>query len=333
MRRGVAAALAAMAACVMFAPALDAYLKLGTTINGRVLSLHWTQLPIRYFVTDRSVAEVTSQQLQQTIATAFSTWAAVPGVSLSSQFAGFTQVGPLDNNNLTVLGFENRPQLDRVLGSTSFTVDVITGDIVESDIFFNSAFAWSAAAGGETGRFDIGSIALHEIGHLHGMGHSALGETQLIAGGRRVIAKEAVMFPIAFAAGTVADRTLRADDIAGIEDIYGTSAFRQSSGSIGGHVTKNGSGVQGAHVIAFNPKTGKLVAGFTLSADGAFTIAALDPGFYVVRVEPLDDADVTSFFPGSFNVDLSFQPAFYDKVVVVPRGGTASGVELKVVPK
>ena len=132
MRRGVAAALAAMAACVMFAPALDAYLKLGTTINGRVLSLHWTQLPIRYFVTDRSVAEVTSQQLQQTIATAFSTWAAVPGVSLSSQFAGFTQVGPLDNNNLTVLGFENRPQLDWVLGSTSFTVDVITGDIVES---------------------------------------------------------------------------------------------------------------------------------------------------------------------------------------------------------
>jgi hypothetical protein len=333
MIRRCTALAAAVAACVMSAPPLGAYLKLGTTIGGRVLSLHWTQFPIRYFVTDRGVPNVTSQQLQQAIATAFSTWAAVPGVSISSQFAGFTQVGPLDNNNLTVLGFENQPQLDRVLGSTSFTIDVISGEIVESDIFFNSAFAWSASAAGETGRFDIGSIALHEIGHLHGLGHSALGETQLIGGGRRVIAKEAVMFPIAYAAGTVADRTLRADDIAGIEDIYETGAFRSTTGSISGHVTKNGSGVQGAHVIAFNPKTRKLVAGFTLSTDGAFTIAALDPGFYTIRVEPLDDADGTSFFPPSFAVDLSFQPVFYDKAVVVPRGGSASGVEVQVVPK
>ena len=29
-------------------------------------------------------------------------------------------------------------------------------------------------------------------------------------------------------------------------------------------MTKNGTGVLGAHVVAFNPATGKLVAGFTL---------------------------------------------------------------------
>jgi matrixin/carboxypeptidase family protein len=333
MTRRLLAVLAVLAASVLAPPSLDAYLKLGSIVNGRVVSRHWTQFPIRYFVTDRSVPNVSSEQLQQAVTTAFSTWAAVPGISISSQFAGFTQVGPLDNNNLTVIGFDNQPQLDRVLGATTFTVDIITGDIVESDIFFNSAFAWSVAAAGETGRFDIGSIALHEIGHLHGLGHSALGETQLIGGGRRVIAKEAVMFPIAFAAGTVADRTLRADDIAGVEDIYGTSAFRQTTGSISGRVTKNGAGVQGAHVIAFNPKTGKLVAGFTLSSDGTFTIASLAPGFYSVRAEPLDDADAISFFPPSFAVDLSFQPAFYDRVVAVPRGGTASGIEVKVAPK
>ena len=90
----------------------------------------------------------------------------------------------------------------------------MTGEIIESDIFLNSTFAWSVAAGGEPGRQDVESIALHEIGHLHGLGHSMLGETELIGGGRRVLGAEAVMFPIAFTAGTL-NRTLRADDIAG----------------------------------------------------------------------------------------------------------------------
>ena len=85
------------------------------------------------------------------------------------------------------------------------------------------------------------------------------------------------MFPIAFSSGSL-NRTPRADDIAGISDIYGNETFRNSTGSISGRVTKNGAGVMGAHVVAFNPATGKLVAGFTLSADGAFVIAGLDPG-------------------------------------------------------
>ena len=70
------------------------------------------------------------------------------------------------------------------------------------------------------------AIALHEIGHLSGLGHSALGETELReGGGRRVLAAEAVMFPIAFAPGSIAGRTLKADDIAGISDLYPEAAF------------------------------------------------------------------------------------------------------------
>ena len=68
-----------------------------------------------------------------------------------------------------------------------------------------------------------------------------------------------------------------ADDIAGISDIYGNATFVRQTGSISGTVTKNGQGVLGAHIVAFNPASGKLVGGFSLSADGSFVIAGLLP--------------------------------------------------------
>jgi hypothetical protein len=155
----------------------------------------------------------------------------------------------------------------------------------------------------------------------------------VVAGGRRVLGAEAVMFPIAFSAGSVNDRTLRADDVSGITDIYPTTAARRARGSISGRVTKNGRGVLGAHVVAFNPSTGALVGGFTLNDEGSFTIGSLESGPYVLRVEPLDDGDVDSFIDDTLDVDVDFRVRFYDRVVVVPRGGAAADVEIAVTPK
>jgi len=325
----VAVVLAGLWTC---GPALDAYLKLGTDEGGRLVNLRWNTFPVRYFITNRDVPGVTAPQLQQAVDRAFATWAAVPNVPLSSQFAGFTSADPLGSVSANVIGFQARPELDRVLGATTFTVDTVTGEILDSDIFLNSTFAWSVAPGGEAGRNDVESIALHEIGHLHGLGHSALGETELNAGGRRVIGAEAIMFPIAFSAGSL-NRAPRADDIAGISDIYGNDRFRAATGSIAGRVTKNGAGILGAHIVAFNPASGRLVGGFTLSQDGTFVIAGLEPGPQILRAEPLDDGDPGSFLDASLNIDLDFRPAFYDRLVTVPRGGTSRSIELKVQPK
>jgi hypothetical protein len=310
-----------------------AYLKLGSKVGTRTITLKWSQMPIRYFVTDRGTTGVTSTQLQQTVVKGFGTWDAVQGAVLSSAFAGFTLANPSSGDGATVIGFQNRPDLDRTLGATSFMIDTTTGAILESDIFFNSTFTWSVAAQGEAGAFDLESIALHEIGHLHGLAHSALGETELRSGGRRVIAAEAVMFPIAFSTGNVSGRTLKADDIAGIGDIYPAASFTRDSGSISGKVTKSGKGLLGAHVVAFNMRTRTLIGGFALSDDGSFVIAGLDPGPHIVRVEPIDDGDIESFFDLTLNIDVDFRPQFYQKIVVVPKGGGTSGVELKVVAK
>jgi hypothetical protein len=149
-----------------------------------------------------------------------------------------------------------------------------------------------------------------------------------------VLGAEAVMFPIAFTAGSTADRTPKSDDIAGLGDIYPrTGAASRRLGSISGRVTKNGRGVFGAHVVAFNPSTGVLVGGFSLSNDGAFSIAGLESGTYVLRVEPLDDGDIESFFDTSANVDLDFRVRFHDRIVAVSRGGGTTGIEIKVTPK
>ena len=325
--------LAIVTVCALTVPA-SAYLKLGTVVvGGRTMSLRWQDFPISYFVTNTDVAQVSATQFQATVTRAFNTWHAVETAETSSRFAGFVAAPPNRSDGASVLGFLSRPDQDRTLAATSFTIDDTTGEILESDIYFNSIFPWSTAEAGNTERFDVESIAVHEIGHFLGLSHSALGETELQPGGRRVIGAESVMFPIAFSRGNISDRQLRADDIAGISDLYGTRAFTRDFGSISGRVTKNGRPVKGAHVVAFSTQSGKLIGGFSLNDDGEFVIAGLQPGPHILRAEPLDDADLTSFFDEDFEVDVDFRVTFYERVVAVPRGGGANDVEIKVTSK
>ena len=314
------------------APAF-AYLKFSAPVGSRQVTIKWSRTPIRYFVNDRNSAPgVSASDFQAAVGRAFDTWQAVPTSSVAYQFAGFTAASPFEDDGQSTLGFVARPELNRVLASTSLILDNSTGEIVESDIFFNASFQWSVASGGEAGKFDLESVALHEIGHLGGLGHSALGETELRPeGGRRVIAAEAIMFPIAYPAGNILGRSLRADDIAGISDLYPDGGFANTTGSLSGHVTKNGRGLFGAHVVAFNPATHALVGNFTLNAQGGFAIAGLTPGPYVVRTEPLDDGDTDSFFGSSIDVD--FRSVFSDRLPIVPRGGDSGAIEIAVVPK
>ena len=312
-----------------------AYLKLGANADGRTIDLAWpARTAVRYFVHDAGAADVSASQFRDAIGRAFETWESVDTASVTFEFAGFVGGSPLEDDGINVLGFASRPDLDRTLASTSFLIDTRTGEIVESDIFFNTSFDWSVAPSGEAGRFDVQSIATHEAGHFLGLGHSALGETEVESGGgRRLIASQSVMFPIAFMAGNVVDRELTADDIAGVSDIYPDGSFRRETGTLHGTVRKGGAGVFGAHVVAFNPMTGDLVGGFSLEDDGRFVIAGLEPGSYIVRVEPLDDGDLDSFFDDTAGVDSEFLPAFYPRFVTVPREGASQSIEITVTPK
>src|SRR5262249_45086107 len=225
--------LAAVATVVAIAaqPAF-AYQEFSVAAGGQRVTLKWPQATVRYAISNTSVPNVTTADFQAAAGRAFATWEALPTAAITYQFTGFTSALPGRDDGISTLGFQSRPDLDRVLAATNFVIDSANGALLESDIFFNSSFPWSVAPNGETGRFDVESIALHEIGHMSGLGHSALGETELrVGGGRLVTASEAVMFPIAFTAGSIAGRTLKADDIAGVTDLY-PSGDVSSRGSI-----------------------------------------------------------------------------------------------------
>jgi hypothetical protein len=332
--RGAAATLTALLFICGHASPSFAYLKFGYELNGKDYTLRWNTTPVRYYITADSVAGVTATQFQDAIGRAFSTWQSVSTASIAYEFAGFTRSLPGEDDGRSTLGFLSEPDLDRVLASTSYLIDATNGELLESDIFFNSVFPWSTAAAGERGKWDLESIALHEIGHLSGLGHSALGETELVAGqGRRVLSSDSVMFPIALGTGDISMRTLRPDDIAGLSDLYPDNRFNATTGSLSGKVTKGGQGVYGAHVVAFNTRSGDMVANFALTPGGQFSIAGLAPGAYVVRVEPVDDADTDSFFDPTEPADINFQATYFGRLVLVPRGGDSGLIDVRVVAK
>lgn len=320
-----------VAAIVMAGSPAGAYLKLGTAIDGRIVDVKW-RAPVQYFIAEGGAANVSAADLRAAVARATATWQAVPSATVRFEYQGMTASAPGSVDGRTTLGFLDRPELDRVLGSTSFLIDTTDGTIVEADVFFNARFDWSVSAQGAAGRVDLESVALHELGHLLGLSHSALGETTLTGtGGRRVSGAGAVMFPIAMSAGTIADRVLYADDIAGISDLYPAPDLVASTGSLTGRVTKDGRGMLGAHVVALNPETGALVASFALNVSGEFAIARLEPGPYILRVEPLDDAEIDAFF--STSIDLDFRVTYAGRMVVAPRGGSSAPIEISVIAK
>ena len=95
------------------------------------------------------------------------------------------------------------------------------GNMITGDVHFDTAETWADDSTDTTadGDFDFYTVALHELGHALGLGHSDV--------------TGAVMEPIY--AG--ARRTLHADDIAGIQAIYGvpepTSIVLVLLGSLG----------------------------------------------------------------------------------------------------
>ena len=333
MSRARICAWCAIAIFVLALPGTaDAYIHLGFESSAGARAIKWNAPRVRWYANNGGGPGITASQFQSELAQAFMTWENIPTASIAFEFGGFTAANPFEDDDLSVFGFQSEPDMDRVLGATSFIVDVFAGTIIESDVFFNSIFTWSIAAAGDPNRFDLRSVATHEIGHFLGLGHSAIGETELRPeGGRRVLGSAAVMFPISLGRGTIADRDLQPDDIAGVSDLYPDGDFRDETGIISGRVRLSNAGVKGAHVVAFNSQTGALVGNFTV-ADSSFRIAGLSPGPYVIRVEPLDDADVDSFMDPQ-GVNVNFRVTFHPRLVVAPRGGSTASFDVTVLAK
>ena len=160
------------------------------------------------------------------------------------------------------------------------------------------SWTWADGPGTSTGGgMDIQGVFCHEYGHALGLGHSTVGS--------------ATMYPSISGNGS-AERSIAADDIAGVQFIYGVRAANKpkitSVGISGNSMTVNGSGFTGSgNQVWFTPAgttgtTGNPILQVTnLSSNGTSISCTIPsnagPGNVMVRTSGTGHDDMSNAWP------------------------------------
>lgn len=229
--------------------ALGALFLLGhqQTESAQAFLLHgdsWATNDVTYTVNANFVDPGVGDAAEQTAAIqrAASEWTSAGQVPFQFHYGGATTqnlVAPTDGENAV---FYSETDSMGALATATWAA-FANGDLFGFDIqFFTSGggldFVWSNDPA--FNEFDLESVCVHEFGHALGLGHS------VVAG--------ATMFATV-TAGSITNRTLSADDIAGVQALYGVQAtgsptiasITPGSGWIGGgdRVTVTGNNFSG----------------------------------------------------------------------------------------
>jgi len=277
-------------------------------------------------------------EVQDVILDSFAAWAGVASSALTSasyaplaSTSGGNNCTSADGLNTICFAQDDSFAAGVLAFTTVVTADVVgqtlgsktasfVGQILDADVELNPAipFATPGALAANPTAYDLESILIHELGHTLGFAESPVPGT--------------AMFPFAPAPGTflgarpspaAPDAPLADDDRAGLRVIYpGAMPYGTVSGRIlpvnpfslaGLPATAPGmavTGYYGAHVVAVDAGTGRVIAG-TLGGwscdpvqqvtnfDGSYAIGGLPLGrSYEVYVEPLTGPVAPAMFPG-----------------------------------
>ncbi len=131
------------------------------------------------------------------------------------------------------------------------------------------------------------------------------------------------MFPIAFSAGSIvgphAARRRHRRDFRHLSIDRRTERTRQHQR----HVTKGAQGVLGAHVVAFNPRTGKLVGGFSLNATASLRDRRARAGAARASCRAARRRGHRELLRPDAGLDANFRAKFHDRSWSSCRAGAA----------
>jgi len=248
--------------------------------GGQGLMRRWplANLPggrVPWMLSNRMAGNITGDRSAfDTLTQAFATWEALPTSGIRFAFTGGTdahEANPNDGVNLLTLAADQT--LPSGVLAVTFVSSDLSGNILDADTVFNRNFLFTTNAGGDGTRYDLQSVATHEIGHIFGLEHSGL--------------LRATMAP-AIPLGEMYARTPESDDQIGAALLYPDGGFPSGTGSVEGDVTLQGGPVFLAHVIA-SDAIGRVVAAAFTDPSGHYRIDGLAPNVYVIVAEPLDD--------------------------------------------
>lgn len=318
--------LLVFALCLGIAANAVAYTRILSASTG--VGAHWPSMstaPINYFINQQGSDQINNDSEFLAVHAAFQTWANVPTANVRFNYLGpaVISAGSADSVNLVSFNDKTYPFPSGTLAVTLSYFSRSTGIMSEGDILFNPNQSWSTS--GQPGRYDIQSILTHEIGHFLGLDHSGM--------------VSSVMVPFGIP-GSVDQRTLQYDDIAGISEIY--PAGTPSVGVINGSVQNGKLPVKGAHVVAVDSAGTALVSTLSLS-DGSFTLRFLPPGNYRVYAEPLDgpvdEGNLSEFYR---QLSTTFGTTYYPNastlesaqtVPVITGSGFVPATTIQVLPR
>jgi hypothetical protein len=185
------------------------------------------------------------------------------------------------------------------------------GQILDADVLFNGAefeFTTSAVAG----RFDVGDVGTHELGHLLGLDHSGW------AG--------ATMYPYVDPA-VVLQRSPSLDEVHGAREIAPAAAFGTITGSV--ERASDSSAVPGAHVVA-RDADGRTAASVLSDSDGDFALVGLETGTYTLYADPLDAPVSEGNLGGGHTIETDFETTYAAAAVAVTAGSSADAGVIQV---
>lgn len=193
-RTFVSVLVAALAIATVLAKDPRAY-----TTNGS----RWSQPTASYFINPANL-DLVAGAVVPAVRAGADTWALQSNAAFAFAYAGPSSQTTNTNDGINLVLFRNASSGSAI--ATTYSWFNSSGLLDTDIVFWDGAFQFFAGTTGCGGGFYIEDIAAHEFGHALGLGHSA--------------SSSATMYPSTSSCNT-ANRSLDADDLAGVLAIYG----------------------------------------------------------------------------------------------------------------